>query len=36
LEVCQWINQNCEFEDAGGAMAGKNTVDEFYEIKTFY
>jgi len=36
LEVCQWINQHFEFEDAGGAMAGKNTVDELYEIKTFY
>jgi len=36
LLVCQWINQNFTFENAGGAMAGKNTVDELYEIKTFY
>ena len=36
LKVCHWINQHFEFEDAGGAMAGKNTVDELYEIKTFY
>ena len=36
LELCHWINQHFEFEDAGGAMMGKNTVDELYEIKTFY
>ncbi len=36
LKVCQWINQHFQFENAGGAMAGKNTVDELYEIKTFY
>jgi hypothetical protein len=36
LLVCHWINQNFTFENAGGAMIGKNTVDELYEIKTFY
>ncbi|MEA3478540.1 MAG: hypothetical protein U9R60_10210, partial [Bacteroidota bacterium] len=36
LEVCQWINQHFTFENAGGAMMGVNTVDELYEIKTFY
>jgi hypothetical protein len=36
LLVCQWINQNFTFEDAGGTMAGINTVDELYEIKTIY
>jgi len=35
-QVCYWINQNFTFENAGGSMAGKNTVDELYEIKTFY
>jgi len=36
LEVCHWINQHFAFVNAGGAMAGKNTVDELFEIKTFY
>jgi len=36
LRICGWINQQFEFENAGGAMMGKNTVDELYEIKTFY
>lgn len=36
LELCRWINVNFEFQNAGGAMMGKNTVDELYEIKTFY
>ena len=36
LQVCHWINRHFTFENAGGAMAGKNTVDELYEIKTFY
>jgi len=36
LPVCHWINQNFTFENAGGAMIGKNTVDELYEMKTFY
>lgn len=36
LQVCEWINQQFEFENAGGAMAGKSTIDELYEIKTFY
>ena len=36
LLVCHWVNQNFTFDNAGGGMAGKNTVDELYEIKTFY
>jgi hypothetical protein len=36
LKVCHWINQNFAAEIAGGAMMGKNTVDELWEIKTFY
>ena len=36
LELCRWINVNFEFQNAGGAMMGINTVDELYEIKTFY
>jgi len=36
LKVCHWINQQFVFENAGGAMMGKLTVDELYEIKTFY
>ena len=36
LLICHWVNQNFTFENAGGAMAGVNTVDELYEIKTFY
>jgi len=36
LQVCHWINQNFKAEIAGGAMMGKNTVDELWKIKTFY
>ena len=36
LQVCHWINQHFDFENAGGAMMGKNTVDELWDIKTFY
>lgn len=36
LRVCHWVNQNFKFENAGGTMAGKNTINELYEIKTFY
>ena len=36
LSVCQWVNQNFTFQNAGGAMIGKNTVDELFEIKTYY
>lgn len=36
LLVCQWVNQNFVFSNAGGNMIGKNTVDELYEIKTYY
>lgn len=36
MQVCHWINQNFTFSNAGGAMAGENTVDELFEIRTFY
>jgi hypothetical protein len=36
LKVCHWINQNFSFENAGGGMAGVNTVNELFEIRTFY
>ena len=36
LKVCHWVNQNFTFSNAGGAMIGKITVDELFEIKTFY
>ncbi|MEN8137990.1 MAG: hypothetical protein ABFR62_06125 [Bacteroidota bacterium] len=36
LQVCHWVNQNFTFENAGGNMVGKLTVDEHFEIKTFY
>lgn len=36
LQVCHWINQNFTFENAGGNMAGVNTVDELFQIRTFY
>ena len=36
LDVCHCINQNFTFEDAGGAMAGVNTVDELFNARTFY
>lgn len=36
LLVCHWVNQNFTFNNAGGSMIGKNTVDELFEIKTFY
>jgi hypothetical protein len=36
LKVCNWINQHFTFENAGGNMAGKNTVDELFTAKTFY
>ena len=36
LKVCHWVNQKFNFENAGGNMAGVNTVDELFEIKTFY
>ncbi|HOP02856.1 MAG TPA: hypothetical protein PL017_05160 [Tenuifilaceae bacterium] len=36
LRVCHWINQNFTFENAGGSMAGVNTADELFEIRTFY
>ena len=36
LQVCEWINRYFTFEDAGGAMAGKSTVDELYASRKFY
>ena len=36
MQVCHWINQNFTFSNAGGAMAGENTIDELFEIRTFY
>ena len=36
LEICQWINQNFTFENAGGAMIGIPTIDELFESRTFY
>lgn len=36
LKVCHWINQNFTFKNAGGNMAGVNTVNELFEVKTFY
>jgi len=34
--VCSWVNQNFTFDNAGGNMIGKVTVDELFEMKTFY
>jgi len=36
LKVCKWIEQNFTFENAGGGMIGKPTVNELFESKTFY
>ena len=36
LDLCDWINQNFTFENAGGGMIGIPTVDELYESKVFY
>lgn len=36
LALCHWLSQNFTFENAGGGMIGKPTVDELYESKTFY
>lgn len=36
LNVCLWVNQHFNFENAGGAMIGKNTVNELFELRTFY
>jgi hypothetical protein len=36
LLVCNWVGQNFTFDNAGGNMIGKVTVDELFEIKTFY
>lgn len=34
--VCNWVNQNFNFSNAGGNMIGKKTIDELYETKIFY
>ncbi|MFC2090390.1 transglutaminase domain-containing protein [Bacteroidota bacterium] len=36
LKVCHWINQNFTAINAGGSMAGKVSVDELYESRSFY
>jgi len=36
LDICRWIDQNFSFQNAGGAMIGKITVDELYASKTYY
>jgi hypothetical protein len=36
LNVCDWFNHNFTFDNAGGGMIGKRTVNELYESKTFY
>lgn len=36
LALCQWVDQNFIFENAGGNMIGKNTVNELFAIKKFY
>ena len=35
-KVCHWINQNFQFENAGGNMIGIPTVDELYAARVFY
>jgi hypothetical protein len=36
LQVCQWVNQHFMFENAGGGMIGKPTVNELFEAGVFY
>ena len=36
LKICQWVNQNFTFQNAGGNMIGKVTVDELFELDVFY
>lgn len=36
VDLCNWVDQNFTFENAGGNMIGKKTVDELYEMKTYY
>ena len=36
LEICQWVNEQFSFENAGGAMIGKITVNELFESRIFY
>ena len=34
--VCTWVNQNFQWENAGGSMIAKKTADELFESKSFY
>lgn len=36
LTVSDWFNSNFTFDNAGGSMIGKKTVNELYETMTFY
>jgi hypothetical protein len=36
LNVCEWINQQFSFINAGGGMIGQITVNELFELKEFY
>jgi hypothetical protein len=36
LDICHWVNQYFTFENAGGGKVGKNSVNELFELRTFY
>lgn len=36
IQVCDWVNQNFTFENAGGSMIGVPTVDELFQAKKYY
>lgn len=36
LRLCEWVNQNFSFENAGGGMIGIPTINELFVSKTFY
>ena len=36
LEICHWLNEQFSFENAGGAMIGKVSVNELFESRIFY
>lgn len=36
LEVCHWINQNFQFQNAGGNMIGIPTVNDLFAAREFY
>lgn len=36
LTVCDWVHQNFSFQNAGGGMIGKVSVDELFEVRTIY